>query len=207
MGNIRHEAKNRDTALLILFFLSGATALVYQVIWQKLLFTALGVDIHSVAIVVSTFMLGLGLGALFGGEFAERFPDQQITFFIAVEICIGIFGLVSYDLLIAVATMAENLSLFLTGAVNFVLLLFPTILMGATLPVLVSHLYKMTRNVGLSIGNLYFSNTCGAALGSFFAGFILLNFFAYSETLLIAGAINLAVAGLAYQFIYREQYA
>ena len=77
--------------------------------------------------------------------------------------------------------------------------------MGATLPVLVSHLYKQSRNVGTSIGNLYFSNTCGAALGCFFAGFILLNFFSYSDTLNIAATLNIAVAALAYLFIYRAE--
>ena len=91
------------------------------------------------------------------------------------------------------------------AAVNFLLLLFPTLLMGATLPVLVSHLYKQSQNVGMSIGRLYFSNTCGAALGCFCGGFILLNFFSYSETLVIAAAINIAVAALAYLFVYRAE--
>jgi predicted membrane-bound spermidine synthase len=197
----------QETALLLLFFLSGSTALIYQVVWQKLLFTAFGVDLQSVAIVVSTFMLGLGLGALIGGQFAERYPHGQLLFFVFVELGIGLFGFASYDLIRYVAESFFQYPLIIIGAVNFILLLFPTVLMGATLPVLVSHLYKRSRNVGTSIGNLYFSNTCGAALGCFFAGFILLNFFSYSQTLIIAAVANIAVAALAYLFIYKGETA
>ena len=89
----------QDKALLLLFFLSGSTALIYQVIWQKLLFTAFGVDLQSTAIVVSTFMLGLGLGALLGGQFAEKYPNSQLLFFVFVEVGIGLFGFISYDVI------------------------------------------------------------------------------------------------------------
>jgi predicted membrane-bound spermidine synthase len=189
----------------MLFFLSGSTALVYQVIWQKLLFTAFGVDLQSTAIIVSTFMLGLGLGALVGGQFAEKYPNDQLLFFVFVEVGIGLFGFASYDVIRFVAESFFEYPLFVIGTVNFLLLLFPTLLMGATLPVLVSHLYKQSRNVGTSIGSLYFANTCGAALGCFFGGFIFLNFFSYSETLIIAAITNMAVAALAYLFIYRAE--
>ena len=205
MQLLQRTSVMQNTALLLLFFLSGSTALVYQVIWQKLLFTAFGVDLQSVAIVVSTFMLGLGLGALIGGQFAEKYPNDQLLFFVFVELGIGLFGFASYDVIRFVAESFFEYPLLVIAAVNFLLLLFPTVLMGATLPVLVSHLYKQSRNVGTSIGNLYFSNTCGAALGCFFAGFILLNFFSYSDTLNIAATLNIAVAALAYLFIYRAE--
>lgn len=205
MQLLQRTSVMQNTALLLLFFLSGSTALVYQVVWQKLLFTAFGVDLQSVAIVVSTFMLGLGLGALIGGQFAEKYPNDQLLFFVFVELGIGLFGFASYDVIRFVAESFFEYPLLVIAAVNFLLLLFPTVLMGATLPVLVSHLYKQSRNVGTSIGNLYFSNTCGAALGCFFAGFILLNFFSYSDTLNIAATLNIAVAALAYLFIYRAE--
>jgi predicted membrane-bound spermidine synthase len=205
MQSLQNTTIKQPRALLLLFFLSGSTALIYQVIWQKLLFTAFGVDLQSTAIVVSTFMLGLGLGALVGGQFAEKYPNDQLLFFIFVEMGIGLFGFASYDVIRFVAESFFEHPLVVIAAVNFLLLLFPTLLMGATLPVLVSHLYKQSRNVGTSIGSLYFSNTCGAALGCFFGGFILLNFFSYSETLVIAAITNMAVAALAYLFIYRVE--
>ena len=66
----RAEARTdaREGRLVLLFFVSGIAALIYQVCWQRLLFEAFGVDMESVTIIVSTFMLGLGLGALVGGQ-------------------------------------------------------------------------------------------------------------------------------------------
>ena len=69
-----------------LFFVSGAAALIYQVCWQRLLFTALGVDMESVTLIVSVFMLGLGLGALLGGQLADRFPGRALGLFAAAEL-------------------------------------------------------------------------------------------------------------------------
>ncbi len=65
--------KISEPVLLAVFFVSGGSALIYQVAWQRLLFSAFGVDIESITIVVSTFMLGLGCGALLGGQAADRF--------------------------------------------------------------------------------------------------------------------------------------
>ena len=84
-----------EKRLLAVFFLSGIAALIYQVAWQRLLFGAFGVDIESVTIVVSTFMLGLGCGALWGGQIADRFGAYVITVFAFFEIGIGIFGITS----------------------------------------------------------------------------------------------------------------
>ena len=78
-----------------LFFVSGVAALVYQVCWQRLLFAAFGVDIDSVTIIVSVFMLGLGLGALVGGDLADRRPGWALRFFALAELGIGVFGLFS----------------------------------------------------------------------------------------------------------------
>jgi predicted membrane-bound spermidine synthase len=194
----------REKILLVLFFLSGMSALIYQVIWQKLLFSAFGTNIQSVAIIVSTFMLGLGLGALMGGIVSERFKNNQILFFILIEFCIGIFGFLSYDLIRYVSDTFLNYPLYVVGIVSFALLLIPATLMGATLPILVEFLFKRLANVGLSIGKLYFSNTCGAAMGSFLAGFILLMYFKYDETLHIAASANLIIGFLAYYFIYKN---
>lgn len=196
---------SQEKILLLLFFLSGSSALIYQIIWQKLLFTAFGVNLQTIAIIVSVFMLGLGAGALAGGQFAERYPDKHLSFFILVEIGIGLFGFISYPLIRFVGAAFIEYDLGVVAVVNFTLLLFPTALMGATLPVLVAYLHQRSRNVGISIGRLYFFNTCGAALGCFVAGFILLNFLGYHATLSVAATLNVAVALLAYYYLYNKE--
>jgi predicted membrane-bound spermidine synthase len=179
--------------LIFLFMISGTAALIYQICWQRLLFEGFGVDIESVTIVVSTFMLGLGLGALAGGEIADRFPDRVIPMFAMIELATGTFGVCSPYLIRAISAATVNGSLATIAAVNFGLLLIPTTLMGATLPILVTHVVRHYRNLGVSVGVLYFANTLGAALGAGFTGFVALYHFGLTSTIYIAATLNAAV--------------
>ena len=180
--------------LIIPFFFSGVAALVYQLSWQRLLFVALGVDIESITIIVSTFMLGLGVGALLGGQLADRYPGRIIELFAGVEFLIGTFGLFSPTLIALVGEATIQSSLPVVAAANFALLLVPTVLMGATLPMLVAFLVVTVGNVGVSIGGLYFVNTLGAALGAFTVGMIWLHYFELNTTIYHAAALNFAVS-------------
>lgn len=180
--------------LTIPFFASGFAALVYQVTWQRLLFVSLGVDIESITIIVSTFMLGLGIGALIGGQLADRHPSRIIKLFAAAEFTIGMFGLFSPELIVYLGTITIGESLFVIAACNFLLLLIPTTLMGATLPMLVAFLVRRSDNVGGSIGWLYFINTLGASLGALLVGFFLLFYFEINTTIYCAAVLNVLVS-------------
>lgn len=63
------------SGLAAIFFISGFSALIYQVCWQRLLFTGFGVDLTSITVIVSVFMAGLGVGAYFGGRIADAFSS------------------------------------------------------------------------------------------------------------------------------------
>jgi predicted membrane-bound spermidine synthase len=189
----------------MLFAVSGAAALIYQICWQRLLFEGFGVDIDSVTIVVSTFMLGLGLGALAGGELADRYPDRVIPMFAIIEIATAAFGVSSPHLIRAVSAAAVDGTLAAIAAVNFALLLIPTTLMGATLPILVTHVVRRYRNLGVSIGVLYFANTLGAAFGAGLTGFVALYYFGLTSTIYIASGLNVAV-GAAVWFVLRPRH-
>lgn len=190
------EATTRRTAagLVPLFFASGISALIYQICWQRLLFIAFGVDIDSVTIIVSTFMLGLGVGALVGGEIADRYPHHTLMFFSLTELAIGTFGIVSPTLIHTVGAVAVHGSLPVIAASNFLLLLCPTVMMGATLPILVAHIVRTRRSVGVSIGLLYFVNTLGAALGAAATGFIIFFYMGITTTIYVAAMLNIAVS-------------
>jgi predicted membrane-bound spermidine synthase len=184
--------------LILLFLVSGAAALIYQICWQRLLFESVGVDIESVTIIVSTFMLGLGLGSLAGGDLADRFPARTLEMFALIELATGAFGAFSPALIHAVSNAVVHASLAPTVAANFGLLLFPTALMGATLPILVRRVVQLYQNVGESVGVLYFANTLGAAVGAAFTGFVALYRFGLSSTIHVAVALNLAVGAAAW---------
>lgn len=187
-----------------LFFVSGAAALIYQVCWQRLLFTALGVDMESVTLIVSVFMLGLGLGALLGGQLADRFPGRALGLFAAAELGIGLFGWFSPDLLRGAAEVLAWESRSTIAIANFLLLLLPTSLMGATLPVLVSHVTRVFGNVGRSIGLLYQANTLGAALGVALIGFVWFLLFELDAAIRFAAVLNLGISALTLIWLRRH---
>ena len=185
----------RNLGLYALFFLSGFPALLYQVVWQRALFTIYGVNIESVTMVVSAFMLGLGLGSLGGGWLSERRGVPLLAVFGIAELGIGLFGIFSLAIFHYVAQYTAGTSALGTGAITFVLLLVPTALMGSTLPILTEHLVRMSGNVGRSVGSLYFVNTLGSATACFCAVVFLMDRFGESGSVMVAAAIN-AMVGL-----------
>jgi len=195
---VRPPSRSAHYGLVFLFLLSGAAALIYQVCWQRLLFQSVGVDIESVTIIVSTFMLGLGIGSLAGGEVVDRYPNSSLELFALIEIATAAFGVTSPFLIHAVTAAVINDSRMVIGAVNFCLLLIPTTLMGATLPILVSHVLRLYRNIGVSVGVLYFANTLGAALGAGLTGFLALYYLGLTSTIYCAAAINVTVSAVVW---------
>ncbi|HXW72922.1 MAG TPA: hypothetical protein VEK34_16120, partial [Methylocella sp.] len=167
MGTFSNPDRKAETdrwvrILCILFFVSGFPALIYQLTWQRTLFRIFGVNIESVTIVVTAFMLGLGLGSLLGGLLSKRQGIPVLPLLAVIEVLTGAFGLVSLDIFDEVGALTLGLALPLTAAVALGLVIVPTLLMGATLPILVGYLVRWSANVGDSVGTLYYVNTLGA---------------------------------------------
>src|SRR5690349_1536061 len=153
----------------LLFFLSGFPALIYQIVWQRALFAIYGVNIESVTVVVSAFMLGLGLGSLAGGAMSKRSGLPLLGIFGTIELGTALFGITSLALFHRVAGFTAGAPALETSLISFGLVLIPTILMGATLPILVAYLVQLSDNVGRSVGILYFVNTLGSSASCFIA--------------------------------------
>lgn len=177
----------------LLFFVSGFPALLYQIVWQRALFTIYGVNIESVTIIVTVFMLGLGLGSLAGGRLSTWPRIRALRAFGAIEVSIGAFGVVSLPLFHRVAQFTAGSSTAATGVVTFLLLLIPTLLMGSTLPLLVAHLVKTTENVGESVGLLYAVNTFGSGVACLMAALLLMRMLGESGAVRMAACLNFAV--------------
>jgi len=191
---------DRQTWLLlsVLFFCSGMPALIYQIVWQRVLFAIYGVNAESVAVVVSAFMLGLGLGCLAGGWLSARFPERGILLFGLMELGTAVFGLCSLRIFHWAAVHTAGASLLHTVAFSLVLLIVPTMLMGATLPLLVEHLVRRSGWVGYSVALLYFVNTLGSAVACFLCATFLLRDFGQSGSVSLAALLNTAVGATAY---------
>jgi spermidine synthase len=189
----------------VLFFLSGMPALLYQIVWQRALFTIYGVNIESVTVIVTVFMLGLGLGSLVGGWLSKRGNIPLLAVFGAIELGIAVFGLVSLKVFHAVAFFTAGSSALQTGLVTFILLLIPTLFMGSTLPLLVAHLVRKTGNVGESVGALYSVNTFGSAIACFLAAYVLLRAFGESGCTSVAALTNACIATTAFVLFIRSK--
>jgi predicted membrane-bound spermidine synthase len=191
--------------LSILFFFSGTAALIYQVMWQRMLFTLFGVDLESITIIVSVFMFGLGIGGILGGLVADRLRSQLLLLYIIIEVGIGVFGFFSPHILQEFSLLAMNQSEWVTALLSFLMLAFPTIFMGATFPILVTHVNQFDHNIGRSVGSLYFANTLGAALGAYFSGFVFLYSMDLYAAIDRAAMINVLVAIVAWIFFRRRR--
>lgn len=177
-----------------IFFISGFSALIYQIAWQRMLFQAFGVDLESVTIIIAVFMAGLGIGGYFGGRIADKFSTKILLIFALAELGIGLFGLMSPTLIHWVRDLVLLSSTPVIAFANFALLLFPTFLMGSTLPLLTSYLNQLSSNTGENIGWLYFTNTIGAAVSCLMMGFVFFYFIGLSQVIYVAAAINIVIA-------------
>ncbi len=185
----------------VLFFLSGFSALTYQIAWQRILGLFSGSDSIAVTIIVGSFLLGLGIGSLIASSIADRLSARgAILGFALCEFGVGLFAIGSklffYDLLFKRMIAFSDSAAFVFLA-SFLGLLVPTVLMGLSLPLLAKALVRRIETAAAQIGWLYGINTLGACVGAFVGGCIIIGTIGYVSTILLAAAFNFAVALLS----------
>ena len=186
-------------ALFGLFFLSGGAALIYQTAWHRLLGLFAGADTIAAALVVGAFLLGLGIGSLAGGALADRLSrPASLAAFAICEIGIAVFAVASpwlyYDV-IYLHLLPVASSRFVIFVVVFAGLLWPTFLMGCSLPLLSRALVEQIEGSARLIGWLYGVNTFGAAVGAAVGGWLLIGTIGFDGAIRVAALLNLIVAG------------
>src|SRR6185369_17762025 len=192
--------------LYLIFFLSGATGLVYEVIWVRLTGLVFGNTSHAIAVVLGAFMAGLALGSWRLGRTADR-VDSALRMYGLLEIGIGISAALvplafkSLDSVYwRVAPSLENipggngLVRFFT---SFVVLLIPTFLMGGTLPVLARFFTQTVEEVQRKVGLLYALNTFGAAFGTLTAALFFIPQLGNIRSTFLIAALNIAIGAFA----------
>ena len=189
-------------AVLACFALSGATGLVYEVVWVRMLGLVFGHTVPAVTTVLVAFMAGLGGGALLAGRVADRIA-RPFRVYALLELAIGATAVV-VTLLTPVAeaayvrvfpSLAAWPLAYSAGrfALVFVLLLVPTTLMGATLPVLTRAFAGDARHAGFRVGALYALNTAGAVAGTALAGYGLLPWLGMRATVIVTAVANVLI--------------
>ncbi|MGA1870200.1 MAG: fused MFS/spermidine synthase [bacterium] len=197
--------------VLISFFLSGAVGLIYEILWSRLLRLVMGNTVFSITTVLCAFMGGLALGSYLGGKLIDR-RDDPLRIYALLQGAIGIYSLFlpgiikSIDVVYIFIYQNYHTSFYLFSLLRFficcMVLLVPTTLMGATLPILTKYFVRGPDRIGWTIGKLYSVNTFGAVIGSFIAGFVLIPIVGVHTTLYIAVMINVFIWVLIYSLHY-----
>src|SRR5262245_8862768 len=193
----------RRSLLLGLFFVSGISGLLYEVAWTRMLHLLFGDTVLAVSTVLASFMAGLALGSFWIGRNVDRRP-RVLPLYAGLEAGIGVSAVLLPVVLHALTPVyiwlhqSLSASYWLFGLTRFVLafvlLCVPTVLMGATLPVLSRYMVRNQATLGWRVGTLYALNTFGAVVGCFLAGYVLLGGLGLRETVWIGAGLNLAVA-------------
>jgi spermidine synthase len=208
-GQVQTGSLVRTLTVYVIFTVSGGTALVYQVIWARWLGLVFGNTTVSVSIVLASFMLGLALGSHLAGRLLPR-VGNPMRGYAWMELGIGVFAVCfplisrltdsAFSLLVTAESSALS-GLLVRTVLVFLLLLLPTTLMGATLPLLTEFFRRSPRHTSSwKVGLLYAANTLGAALGTMAVGFVLIELLGVLSTTLIAASLNLFIAVLAFRF-------
>jgi len=196
-------------SVLIAFFVSGFTGLVYEILWVRDLTKYVGGSTFSVTLVLTVFMAGLALGSWLAGRFVDRIKDTRdlVRLYGIIQIAIGLYAgcfpfiIRAFVPIYALLYRALGHSLVLYGSaagmLSIALLIVPTTLMGATLPALSRYYIDGIGRTGTRMGLLYGINTIGAALGSLICGVVFLRWLGAQTTLIAAVATNIVI-GLAF---------
>ncbi|MFA5134202.1 MAG: fused MFS/spermidine synthase [Patescibacteria group bacterium] len=181
-------------------FISGAAALIYEMLWIRLLGLVFGVGSFALATASAVFLLGIGIGSAVFGRYAEKARDVMRSYAF-LEAGIAATSAASFCLLhytsvfntIAGYLYASFDFYMLTIARFFVavlILLVPAIAIGGTIPLLSKYLLTSNRTIGSRFSSLYYWNTFGAVCGVFLAGFVLIRQFGVPVTFWMAAALN-----------------
>ncbi|EJM68444.1 putative spermidine synthase with an N-terminal membrane domain [Pseudomonas sp. GM49] len=186
----------------LLLFVSGAAALVYQVLWIKQLSLVVGVEVYAITTGISAFFAGLALGGLLFGRWADRM-QQPVVLYAGLEVLVAVLGVgATFAMSLAASPFAwleEHIGL-LAWVLPFALVGIPALLMGGTLPVLVRSLASAPQHLGKAGGQLYAANTAGAIAGTLLAAFVLIATLGVRGSALAAAMLNLLAAAGALWF-------
>ena len=205
--------------IYFLFFCSGLSGLIYQVVWVRVFGNVFGNTVYSASLVIAVFMLGLGVGSWVVGTWADRRyaarPESLLKTYGYFELAIGLMGLAISVLLPHLGRVSALVSSYLRdpggwyvlstasylarGAIAIVLLAPITMLMGGTLTLLIRHLVGRDLEVGhWRIAVLYGVNTAGAALGCMLTDFLLVPAAGLQGTQMFAVFFNIVAAAGAF---------
>lgn len=199
--------------LYLLFFLSGAAGLIYQLIWLRKLALIFGNTSYATSSILTAFMGGLALGSYLIGKYADR-AKSPLKFYGFLELGIALAAVL---ILFFFIPLSDAIYVWLFNSIgnspvifnvvrfllSIIILIIPTTLMGGTLPVISKYFVKTSDQLGQRVGHLYGINTLGAVIGAFLTGYFIIYLLGVSLTLWLAIILNFAI-GVAAMMLDRK---
>lgn len=193
--------------ILLFFFVSGATGLIYEVVWTRLLTLVMGNTHYSISTVLTAFMGGLALGSYAGGKLIDR-RFNPLTAYAFLEAGIGLYCLLIPSLIDLAFPLFKwiylnwgdsytQASLF-RFLICVAILIVPATFMGATLPVLSKFVSREEADIGKDVGTLYSINTFGAVFGAWASAFIFMRLWGVQSTIWMTALLNLAISAVIF---------
>ena len=199
-------------AVIVIFFLSGVSSLLYQIVWLRELGYIFGNTVQAAATLIAVFLAGLGIGSFLFSRILRGVAPLLI--YAILEALIGLYGSIAPwgfdrldDLYVwfyqSVSAAPEPIALMRVAA-SSLFLLVPTILMGGTLPVIVRWWARPGESTGRAVSRLYSANTFGATAGVVTAGFVTIPLLGIAATTVLAVSLNFILAGASSLLRYLE---
>jgi len=199
------KSVNPSKWILILFGISGMAALVYEVTWIRPLSLVFGNTTYAISTIIAAFIFGLAMGSWFAGKYADRIKNP-LNYFAFTQLGIGFYGILLLPIFAILPGMYldvyhatfpnQTFFMFLQILSSMALLLIPTSLMGATLPLLLKTYSQNLSSIGKDVGKLDASNSFGAMVGTLAAGFLLIPLLGIQNSIVVAASVNIGMGTL-----------
>ena len=199
---------NKYGIIVILFFVSGFSGLIYESIWAQYLKLYLGHASYAQTLVLVIFMGGMSMGSAMAARLSARLKNLLFCYAV-IELCVGVFAIVFHDLFVFVdnatyeylfaSESIESMRNVIKWSIAGLLIMPQSILLGATFPMIVGGvLRRNSTDPGKKVAILYFVNSLGASIGVLSNTFILIPKLGLPGSILTAGLLNIVIAGVIY---------
>jgi len=188
--------------LLIIFGLTGMTALIYEIIWIRPLSLVFGTTIYAVSTIIASFILGLAVGSWLAGRYTDRL-ENPLRYFAFVQLGVGFYGILLLPIFGALpeiylglyhATFPNQaLFMFTQILMSIAMISIPAVLMGTTLPLMMRTYSEEFTTIGKDVGKLDASNSFGAVVGTLAAGFLLIPILGIQNSIIVTASINVVI--------------
>jgi len=187
-----NKSQSSFNYVTICFFLSGFASLGYEIAWTRYLSLPLANTRYTYTMILVVFLLGTAVGSLIFSRIFDKIKDG-VRLFGCLEIGIGFSAFILVPVVYLLATKIKYSPLLYEFLACSILMLIPTILIGATFPIVVKTMTADSRSIGISTGKLYAFNTLGCILGSLITGFLLIPVLGIKLSLVILIAVNIVI--------------